>query len=70
MFKIGICGIRKMGSEITKRLIESNQTVSIWNRTKEKMEKLKKIGAIVTEEIKELFVVVRAFIIQNQLYFS
>jgi 3-hydroxyisobutyrate dehydrogenase-like beta-hydroxyacid dehydrogenase len=70
MFKIGICGIRKMGSEITKRLIESNQTVSIWNRTKEKMEKLKKIGAIVTEEIKELFVVVRAFIIQNQLNFS
>ena len=70
MFKIGICGIGKMGSEITKRLIESNQTVSIWNRTKEKMEKLKKIGAIVTEEIKELFVVVRAFIIQNQLNFS
>ena len=54
MFKIGICGIGKMGSEITKRLIECNQTVSIWNRTKEKMEKLKKIGAIVTEEIKEI----------------
>jgi 3-hydroxyisobutyrate dehydrogenase-like beta-hydroxyacid dehydrogenase len=70
MFKIGICGIGKMGSEITKRLIECNQTVSIWNRTKGKMEELKKIGAIVTEEIKELFVVVRAFIIQNQLNFS
>jgi 3-hydroxyisobutyrate dehydrogenase-like beta-hydroxyacid dehydrogenase len=42
MFKIGICGIGKMGSEITKRLIEYNQTVSIWNRTKEKLEKLKK----------------------------
>jgi 3-hydroxyisobutyrate dehydrogenase len=54
MFKIGICGIGKMGSEITKRLIECNQTVSIWNRTKGKMEELKKIGAIVTEEIKEL----------------
>ena len=54
MFKIGICGIGKMGSEITKRLIGCNQTVSIWNRTKGKMEELKKIGAIVTEEIKEL----------------
>ena len=70
MFKIGICGIGKIGSEITKRLIECNHTVSIWNKTKGKMEELKKIGAIVTEEIKELFVVVRAFIIQNQLNFS
>ena len=29
MFKIGICGIGKMGSEITKRLLECNQTISI-----------------------------------------
>jgi hypothetical protein len=39
-------------------------------KQKGKWKNLKKIGAIVTEEIKELFVVVRAFIIQNQLNFS
>ena len=54
MFKIGICGIGKMGSEITKRLLECNQTISVWNRTKGKTKELEKIGAKVTDEVKEL----------------
>ena len=51
MFKIGICGIGKMGSEITKRLLECNQTISVWNRTKGKTKELEKIGAKVTDEV-------------------
>ena len=54
MFKIGICGIGKMGSEITKRLLECNQTISVWNRTIGKTKELEKIGAKVTDEVKEL----------------
>ena len=42
MFKIGVCGIGKMGSEITKRLLECNQTVAVWNRTKIKPKNLLK----------------------------
>ena len=36
MAKIGICGADKMGSEITRRLLECNQDITIWNRTKKK----------------------------------
>ena len=54
MFKIGVCGIGKMGSEITKRLLECNQTVAVWNRTKSKTKELTEIGAKATRDLKEL----------------
>ena len=54
MLKIGICGIGKMGSEITKRLLESNQTVALWNRTKNKTKELTEMGAKATRDLKEL----------------
>ena len=54
MLKIGICGIGKMGSEITKRLLESNQTVALWNRTKNKIKELTEMGAKATRDLKEL----------------
>ena len=54
MFKIGVCGIGKMGSEITKRLLESNEIVAVWNRTKSKTKELIKMGAKATRDLKEL----------------
>jgi len=54
MSKIGICGIGKMGSEITKRLLDCNQNISVWNRTKSKTDEHVKMGAKVTENINEL----------------
>ena len=54
MFKIGVCGIGKMGSEITKRLLECNQTVAVWNRTKSKTTELTEMGAKATKDLKEL----------------
>ena len=54
MFKIGVCGIGKMGSEISKRLLECNQTVAVWNRTKSKTKELKDMGAKATRDLKEL----------------
>ena len=54
MFKIGVCGIGKMGSEITKRLLECNQTVAVWNRTKSKTKELTEMGAKATRDLKEL----------------
>ena len=54
MFKIGVCGIGKMGSEITKRLLECNQTVAVWNRTKSKTKELTEMGAKATKDLKEL----------------
>ena len=54
MLKIGICGIGKMGSEITKRLLECNQTVAVWNRTKNKTKEFTEMGAKATRNLKEL----------------
>ena len=54
MFKIGVCGIGKMGSEITKRLLECNQKVAVWNRTKSKTKELTEMGAKATKDLKEL----------------
>ena len=54
MFKIGVCGIGKMGSEISKRLLECNQRVAVWNRTKSKNKELQEMGAKATRDLKEL----------------
>ena len=63
MLNISICGIAKMGSEITKRLLESNQTVALWNRTKNKIKELTEMGAKATRDLKELINVSEIIII-------
>jgi 3-hydroxyisobutyrate dehydrogenase len=52
--KIGICGTGKMGSEITKRLIDCNQDITVWNRTQSKASLLIEHGAKVASNISEL----------------
>ena len=52
--KIGICGTGKMGSEITKRLIDCNQDITVWNRTQSKTLLLIEHGAKVASNISEL----------------
>ena len=52
--KIGICGAGKMGSEITKRLIDCNQDITVWNRTQSKALLLIEHGAKVASNISEL----------------
>ena len=52
--KIGICGAGKMGSEITKRLIDCNQHITVWNRTQSKASLLIEHGAKVASNISEL----------------
>ena len=52
--KIGICGAGKMGSEITKRLIDCNQDITVWNRTQSKASLLIEHGAKVASNISEL----------------
>jgi 3-hydroxyisobutyrate dehydrogenase len=52
--KIGICGAGKMGSEITKRLIDCNQNITVWNRTQSKASLLIEHGAKVASNISEL----------------
>ena len=52
--KIGICGAGKMGSEITKRLIDCNQDVTVWNRTQSRASLLIEHGAKVASNISEL----------------
>ena len=54
MDKIGICGTGKMGSEITRRLLECNQDITIQNRTKDKTIDLIKHGAKSAQNISEL----------------
>ena len=55
MNKIGICGTGKMGKEICKRLLDCDQTVTAWNRTKNKVTPLVELGAIRANSVKELF---------------
>ena len=52
--KIGICGTGKMGSEIAKRLIESDQDITVWNRTQSKASLLINHGAKIASNISEL----------------
>ena len=55
MNKIGICGTGKMGKEIGKRLLDCDQTITAWNRTKNKVTPLVELGAIRANSVKELF---------------
>lgn len=43
-----------MGLEITKRLLESDQTVAVWNRTESKTKELTEMCAKATKDLKEL----------------
>tara|TARA_B110000093_G_scaffold100325_1_gene107825 strand:- start:29 stop:919 length:891 start_codon:yes stop_codon:yes gene_type:complete len=52
--KIGICGTGKMGSEIAKRLIESDQDITVWNRTQSKASLLINHGAKIASNISDL----------------
>ena len=54
MARIGVCGTGKMGSEITKRLLECGQDVSVWNRTQSKANLLIDYGASVSTSISNL----------------
>ncbi len=53
MIKVGFIGIGLMGLPMAKNLLKKGYTVKAFNRTKEKADKLKEFGAIVTKSIKE-----------------
>jgi 3-hydroxyisobutyrate dehydrogenase len=42
---IGICGTGKMGSAIAERLMDEGETVTVWNRTRERAQALLERGA-------------------------
>jgi 3-hydroxyisobutyrate dehydrogenase len=52
--KIGIAGIGKMGAAIAQRLLELGHTVTVWNRSPEKLQPLKGAGAAVASSPAEL----------------
>ncbi|MGQ0795703.1 MAG: NAD(P)-dependent oxidoreductase, partial [Nitrosopumilaceae archaeon] len=54
MNKIGIIGTGMLGRAVAKRLLQSGLQVTVYNRTKEKTEELKKLGAAVAESPKDL----------------
>ena len=54
MNKIGLCGTGKMGMEIAKRLLDCDQIVTAWNRTKSKVAPLIEFGAKRAKNISEL----------------
>lgn len=43
--RVGVIGLGLMGTAITERLLEHGYAVSVWNRSPEKAEPLKKLGA-------------------------
>ena len=51
---IGIIGTGLLGSAVATRLLNTGYTVSVYNRTKEKAEPLKKLGASVEESPKKV----------------
>ena len=51
---IGIAGIGKMGSNIGARLIEVGHTLTVWNRTSEKLKPLADAGARIAKTLAEL----------------
>ena len=51
---IGIAGIGKMGSNIGARLIEVGHTLTVWNRTSEKLKPLADAGARIAKTPAEL----------------
>jgi 3-hydroxyisobutyrate dehydrogenase len=52
--QIGIAGIGKMGAAIAQRLIEVGHQVTVWNRTREKLEAVTNAGAAVAATPAEL----------------
>ncbi|KLO22362.1 phosphogluconate dehydrogenase (NAD(+)-dependent, decarboxylating) [Marinitoga sp. 1155] len=51
--KIGIIGLGRMGKNMAKRLLEGGHEVVVYNRTKEKVDEMKKEGAIGSYSLKE-----------------
>ena len=54
MLKIGIIGIGFLGKAVGKRLLATNHKVIVYNRTKDKTEYLKNLGAVVADTPKDL----------------
>ena len=52
--KIGFIGIGLMGFPMAKRLLRNNYKLKVFNRTKQKAEKLKEYGAIIANNLKEV----------------
>ena len=52
--KIGFIGLGRMGFRMAKRLLENNIDLTVYNRTREKSEALKKFGAKISSSPKEL----------------
>ena len=48
---IGIAGIGKMGAAIARRLLEHGDTLTVWNRSAEKLQPLKQAGASVANSV-------------------
>ncbi len=54
MLKIGIIGTGFLGKSVAKRLLDTGHKVIVYNRTKDKTESLKNLGAIVANTPKDL----------------
>ena len=54
MLKIGIIGTGFLGKAVAKRLLDTGYKVIVYNRTRDKTESLKNLGAIVTDTPKDL----------------
>jgi 3-hydroxyisobutyrate dehydrogenase len=54
MLKIGIIGTGFLGKAVAKRLLDTGHKVIVYNRTRNKTESLKNLGAIVADTPKDL----------------
>jgi len=54
MLKIGIIGTGFLGNAVAKRLLDTGHKVIVYNRTRDKTESLKNLGAIVADTPKDL----------------
>ena len=54
MLKIGIIGTGFLGEAVAKRLLDTGHKVIVYNRTRNKTESLKNLGAIVADTPKDL----------------
>jgi 3-hydroxyisobutyrate dehydrogenase len=54
LLKIGIIGTGFLGKAVAKRLLDTGHKVFVYNRTKDKTESLKNLGAIVADTPKDL----------------
>ena len=53
MKSIGFFGIGLMGKPMASNLLKAGYQLTVWNRTKEKAESLRSMGAIVAENSTE-----------------